>query len=196
MSTGTLAIVASVGGVSVNQSLQFSGDHPNPYQLPLPIAWTGTIVSGTVTLPAGHAIVTGTVDAYWIDATSGNQYVRYGCSATVTANAVALTGGTGNTLPTSGSVTLGQVVQFATEIYSSGVQFIVVNFDHTVGHALFQEAGGTAVLPLLLPKNTPWFWTNVSGASNPLSNPVGLCQASNGDPTGTAVLTILSMENV
>ena len=193
MAQGTFAIVASVGGITVNQALTVTADHPNAYQLPLPIAWAGTISSATVTLPDGHAIVSGTVNVYWV--AGGVQECRYGCSATVTGDACALTSGTGNTLPTSGAVTVGQVVQFATEIYSSGVQFIVLNADH-LGHAVLEKSDSTSVLPLLLAQNQPWFWSSVSGVSNPLTQPVGLCQASNGDATSAAVLTILSMENV
>ena len=193
MAQGTFAIVASVGGITINQAITTTGDHPNPYQLPLPIAWAGTIASATVTLPDGHAIVSGTVDVYWV--AGGSQQCRYGCSATVTVDACALTGGTGDTLPTSGTVSVGQVVQFATEIYSSGVQFIVVNASN-LGHAVLEQSDSTSVLPLLLPQNQPWSWSSVSGVSNPLTQPVGLCQASNGDATSAAVLTILSMENV
>ncbi len=197
MATGTFSVVASWGGITISPTLTVSGDHPNPFQLPLPIAWAGTITGGTVTLPAGHAIVTGTVDAYWTDPATGLTDVRYGCSATVSGTSVALTGGTGTALPGSGyAITLGQVVQFTTEIVSADVQAIIVSFDHLVGHALLETSGGDSVLPVLLPLNQPWFWVNGNGTSNPLTSSVGLCQASNGDPTSTATLTILSMENV
>ena len=99
MAQGTFAIVASVGGITINQAITTTGNHPNPYQLPLPIAWAGTIASATVTLPDGHAIVSGTVDIYWV--AGGSQQCRYGCSATVTVDALPLTGGTGGTLPAS-----------------------------------------------------------------------------------------------
>lgn len=48
---------------------------------------------GTLTMDAGHGLVTGRIDIFW----SGGA--RYGVTGTVTVNSIAITGGGGDVLP-------------------------------------------------------------------------------------------------
>jgi hypothetical protein len=97
----------SGGGITSQKSVTRTVDHPNPYQVELPLAhvataWVKTDAdTAACNVPADHGIVsTDLVDVYW----TGGQ--RLNVVATVTVNALALEGGTGTDFPASANSTV------------------------------------------------------------------------------------------
>lgn len=66
------------------------------------VSWTyGSTSTGTAVMSAGHTILNAaTVDLYWADG------IRYGMTATVTDNSVALSGGGGDNCPPTGTAVI------------------------------------------------------------------------------------------
>ena len=201
MATGTLAIVGSVGGVTVQNTITETGDHPNVYgdantQIPLTAGkaatdWVKTDAdTAACNLAEGHGYSTGKMDVFW---TGG---CRYDVDVTVTVNALALDGGVGDDFPASATTTVVVTTpqQINTAIDGDNVQMLVINSTVTAS-VYFEDADGDSIAQFDLVANTPYTWTQSSGAANPLTgDPITVCYASNGTTTA-GVLTILSLED-
>ena len=99
MAYGTYSVNANIGGIQISDQIVREGDHPNPYEVTLPIASSGTIVNRTnnilsdVTLLADHGLTNGTYDCFF------STGVKYACEGTITDNTMTLTNGTGDDFP-------------------------------------------------------------------------------------------------
>ena len=201
MSTGTLAIVGSIGGVTIQKTISETGDHPNVYgdgQTLIALAagkaasdWVKTDANtAACNLTAGHGYTTGKMDVYW---TGG---MRYDVDVTVTVNALALDGGSGTDFPATATATV--VVckhqQINTAIDGDNVQLLVVNSTQWA-HLHFEDAASDVIKDKELLADQPWTYAISSGEASPLTgDPIAVCFVSNGTITA-GVLTILSLED-
>jgi hypothetical protein len=201
MATGTLAIVASVGGVTVQKTITETGDHPQAYgdgQTQIPLAagkaatdWVKTDANtAACNLTAGHGYVSGKADVYW---TGG---MRYDVDMVVTVNALALDGGVGDDFPANGNLTVVVCTpqQINTAIDGDNVQLLCINSTKR-GSVYFEDADGHSIKQIELMADNPYTYAQSSGEASPLTgDPITVCFASNGTTTA-GVLTILSLED-
>jgi hypothetical protein len=199
MATGTYAVVVSLGGVSINQQLKKTADHPNPYEeITLPAGNAGTLTTrtddntGVATLSTGHGIVSADkVDVYW---TGGR---RYGMVATVDTNAVTVDGGAGDNLPAATTaLVVTEQKQINTAIDGDALVLIGILAGQRC-HLDLQDAAGASVVTngIDLVGDEPYAWHNTCGIANPFAgNPITKTMASNGTATETTI-TILALED-
>src|SRR5687768_4853900 len=106
MPTAQFNVSLAVGGVSIQRGISRTGDHPNPYEVTLPVAlavtsWVKTDANtAACNLPGGHGYSNGTFDVYW----SGGA--RYDVPGTISTNALSLDGGSGTDFPASADTTV------------------------------------------------------------------------------------------
>lgn len=164
----------------------------------------------TCNLPAGHGLSTGVYDVYWSE--SGVPKLRYGVTATITTNAVALadspTAG-GDDYPATiadGLCVICQQKQVATPIDGDEVALfwaglIFGNVSATGrGHVDFQEADGTQVGEIdiagILQGTAIVDYDVEGGASNPLTGePIALAQVTHNDTTYTPTFELTVLED-
>jgi len=203
MPKATISLSVSIGGVSVAKNWERDGDHPNPYEVTLPVAQAGELTTRTgdtanvVTLAADHGLVTGDlVDLYW---TGG---LRYGMEATVDGVEVTLSGGAGSVLPAEDAeiVACKQFV-VATSIDGDAAEVLVISLEYAdgnviqLGHVDFRDVSAT-VKEFDLTANEPLFVDIASDLANPLTgNPITACRASHNDTVNTAALKICTLED-
>jgi hypothetical protein len=201
MATGTLAIVCSVGGVTVQKTITETGDHPNVYgdgatQIALAAgkaasSWVkDTATTAHCNLTAGHGYSTGKADIFWLGG------MRYDVDMVVSTNAVTLSGGAGDNYPESADVTVVICTpqQINTAIDGDKVQLLCIN--STVRASVyFEDATGDSIKQIELTADQPHTYAISSGEASPLTgDPITVCYASNGTTTA-GVLTILSLED-
>jgi hypothetical protein len=197
MTVGTLAVVASIGGVTLQKTITETFDHPNPYvDIPLLAGkavtdWVKTDANTAAgNLTAGHGYSSGKVDVYW---TGG---MRYDVDMIVTVNAIALDGGSGTDFPANGNTTVVVCThqQINTAIDGDNAKIFVANSTKH-GHLHFEDGASDVIANIELQADNPYTWNYSSGQENPLTgDPIAVCYASNGTIID-CVLTILSGED-
>lgn len=203
MPTGTFNLGGSIGGISFNKSISKTNEHPNPYEVPLPVAttvdtWVKTDAdTGTATL-VGHSLTNGTYDAYW------DGGVRYGCTGVFTDDDLLLdVTGYGDDFPANGTpMTVCKQVEINTQIDGDTANMMLVlaeyaNLSETSHcHADFQDVGSASIMALDLIANEPSLWWEDNGSANPMTgNPITDCFASNGSADNVATLKIVTLED-
>lgn len=206
MATGTYAVAVSIGGVTINKTIQRTGDHPNAYSaIPLPAGKAGTLSTrtdnntGVATLSGGHGLATlDVVDVFW----SGGA--RYGMDCTVATNDVTIDGGAGDNLPAEDTaVVLTKQVTINTQIDGDAAQLIAVLLESTnsasteAGSIDFQDASHASIEQIDLVANQPQVFDLEAGGTNPFTgNVITHAHATNGSSTDSGVtITILSLED-
>jgi hypothetical protein len=207
MPQATYSPSLSVGGVSIQKSVVRTGDHPNPYEVTLPVAkaltsWVKTDANTAAgNLAGGHGYSTGKFDVYW---TSGSGGRRYNVDGTVTVNALALDGGTGDDFPASADTTVVVTPQTTinTAIDGDNIQIIGIAAEladqnaTSKLHITFRDVGAAAIADVDLVANYPVVYDIAAGVTNPFTgNPITVAYASNGNTTYTATLKICSLED-
>jgi len=156
MPTATYGVSLTVGGISIQNSIARTADHPNTYEVSLPAGTAGTLTTrtdddtGDITA-AGHGLVaTDDVDVHW-DA-AGVMKNRYGMKVSAVAGDVVTVG----TAP--GDIGAGDVLPAATTAVVITKQ---VTVNTTVDGDTVQIAGIVAESPVTrrarsLPGATPW----------------------------------------
>ena len=195
----------SLGGVAIQKSINRTGDHANAYEVTLPVAhsvssgWvktSDTVAAGNLT--TGHGQTTGTYDVYW---TGG---MRYGVAITVTTNALALTGGTGDPYPASGNTTVVvcKQVSIATAVDGDAISILALSLEYVdpnstaVGHIDMQDGGAATIEEIDLAANAPQVWDITGGATNIFSgNVITVSKASHNNTSAAATLKLLSLED-
>jgi hypothetical protein len=205
MPTGSSQKVVSIGGVTFTAgSGTVDKDHANVYGdgtgeivLAAGIAVTGwdnlTTTTANATLPAGHGYTTGKIDVAW---TTGGGGRRYNVDATITVNALALAGGTGDNYPADGDATVvvcaPQTIN--TAIDGDAVGLYVAN-STVLAQLLFLDSGGAVISHRDLAANTVDDWYSGNGVANPFTgNPIVVCYASN-ETTTAGILFIGTLED-
>lgn len=205
MPKATISINVTIGGVSVSKIWEREADHPNPYEVTLPVAKTGVLTTrtddntGVVTMTSGtHGIITGNkVDVYWAGG------VRYGMTATVTGSAVSLDLGAGANLPLATTAVVCCVqVQIQTSIDGDAAKVLVLSLEYpdaasvSLGHVDLQATGAATVAEKDLEANKPLVLDLAADVANPITgNPIVLSLASHNDPLNAATLKIATIED-
>ena len=199
MATGTLSVVASIGGATLQKTISETFDHPNTYEgivMTAGIAVTdGSYVYAAAdncagNVAGGHGITNGAIDVYW---TAG---LRYDCNAVVTGNALVITGGTGDNFPANNtnSVVVCEPEQVNTAIDGDEVQLMVINATKR-GSVDFEDGADGVIKQIELAADTPYTYAQSGGETSPFTgDPITVCFYSNGTTTA-GVLTILSGED-
>lgn len=148
----------SLGGYAFSNasgaSVEF--DHPNVFVLTPNLAyalssWVKTDADTAAgNLTAGHGQTTGTYDVYWTE--SDVAKVRYGVTCTITTNAVALDGGTGDDFPASATtgVVMCKQVSAVTYIDGDNIKIIGCFLDNASdtsakAHLDMQDSGNSTI---------------------------------------------------
>ncbi len=205
MPTAQIALNVTIGGVSIAKNWTRSGEHPNPYEVTLPVAQDGDMTTrtddntGVVTMDAeGHGIETGDkVDVYW------DGGMRYGMDATVSGTAVTLDGGAGAVLPADESPVVCCVqVDIPSQIDGDVAQLFLASLEYAdststkVGHIDLQDAGPATIAEKDLEANVPLFVDLGSDLANLLTgNPITSCKASHNDTANEATLKLATLED-
>lgn len=208
MATATYNFSVTVGGYNSSKSVVRTGDHPNAYEVTLPKAWA---VSSWVktdadtaagNLASGHGQTSGTYDVYW------DGGARYGVSVTVSTNALALDGGSGDDFPASAedSVVVCKQVQINTAIDGDAIQMAFIKLGYltadsdAVGRLLFEDADGDDIADLDEADGIMADYTVIydvaGGDTNPFTgDPITVCHASHSNTSEAATLTIATLED-
>lgn len=208
--SGSLIKAFTLAGYSWANSVVGSStfDSEHSWAIPLPVgnvvtAWVKTDAdTAACNLATGHGKTSGTYDVFWTIA--GVNYVRYGVTNTITGDACALDGGSGDAFPataTTGVIITKQVVHVVNIDGDNVVMFgaVLQSSDSTVvGHVDLQDSGnatvGTGHLKLTESQ------THVDGLQHTYQqtaaralltgNPITQAKASNGSATTAATLVI------
>jgi len=201
MATGTLATVASIGGITVNETIRKTGDHPNVYSgIALAAgksasAWVKTDAdTAACNLTAGHGYSSGKMDVFWT--TAGVPKCRYDVDVTVSVNALALDGGAGDDFPESAvtDVVVTVVQQVNTAIDGDAAVMLVLH-STVAASVYFEDADGDSIAQFDLVADEPSTWHDTSGLTNPITgDPITVAFVSNGTTTA-GVLTIMTLED-
>ena len=204
MATGTIGISVAVGGVTIQKTVNRTGDHANAYEVTLPAgkdvtSWVKTDANtAACNLPADHGYSNGNFDVYW----SGG--LRYGVPGTISTNALSLDGGTGTDFPataTSGIVVTRQVA-INTAIDGDAVEIFALSLEladssaTTQGHVDMQDSSDGTILAATLTANSPLVYDLGTVVANPITgNAIAETLATNGSSAAAATLKILSLED-
>jgi hypothetical protein len=164
--TGTTRVVEGDKGPRAKRS----GDNP------LPAAKVGQLTTrtdnttGTLTMAAGHGIVTANrLDVYWtnVDGTKGRRYgVVVG---TVATNSVPISGGSGDNLPPNLTAVTAQVPVAVTEFTLTGNSALAIIVAASNGGVLvFREASADALAVSLI-AGQPGVYTWDGTGTNPVA---------------------------
>lgn len=198
------SLTVSLGGVSIQKTINRTGDHANAYEVTLPVAfsvsaWVKTSASVAAgNLAGGHGQTTGTYDVYW---TGG---ARYGVSITVTTNALALTGGSGTDYPATADTTVVVCKQLsvATAIDGDAISIMGISLEYpdpnatSIGRIDMLDSGAASIEAVPLAANAPLVYDITGGASNIFTgNVITASKASHNNTTYAATLKLVSLED-
>lgn len=203
MAYGSYSVNATIGGIQISETITREGDHPNPYEISLPVASSGTVTNRTnnvltdVALLANHGLTNGTYDCFF----SGG--VRYGTAAAITGNTMTLSGGDGDNFPVNTTACqVSKVTAINTAIDGDGIELIAIELKSQnttttkVGHVKFMDAANNTVAELDLVENTPRVWDIAGGAANAfVGEKITHAEAAMNDTALAATLYIASLED-
>jgi hypothetical protein len=207
MPQATYGLTLAAGGVSIQKTVVRSGDHSNTYEVLLPAAKACTNFVKTdddtaaCDLPAGHGYANGNFDIYWQE--GGVDKVRFGVPGTITTNALALDGGTGDAFPaTSTPVVACRQVGINTAIDGDALEILGLSLEYPdaasvkVGHVDMQSAAPATIEEIDLKANVPIVYDIDGGAANVFTgDPITSTKASHNDTVNAATLKIVSLED-
>jgi len=204
MAYGTYNINANVGGVQITKQINREGNHPNPYEVTLPVASAGTLSGvdtgnnvANVTLASGHGLTNGTYDVYFATG------IRYGTTGAITDNTMAISVGSGDSLPANNTACqVSKVTQINTAIDGDASKLFAISLESTNasstanGHIQFQAASAEEIAEVDLDANSPRVWDFEGGDTNILTgNVVVTAYASQNDTAATKTLKVVSIED-
>ncbi len=203
MANAAYSINMNIGGIQMNQAYTRSGDHPNPYTPSIPAASSATIVNRTndaltdVTLLANHGLTNGTYDCFF------SAGVKYAITATITANVMTLTSGSGDAFPVNTtSCQVSKVTQVNTQIDGDNVKIIGMclvdpsSGSTEVAHVQMLDSGDATIAEIDLVANVPRIWDITGGDANAFTgNPITYSQVAQSKTTGALTVQIVSLED-
>jgi hypothetical protein len=206
--TFAYGVSLSGGGMSISQSISRTGDHPNTYEIALPVGKAGTLTTrvsdteGTVTATAHGFIVNDVVMLFW----SGGR--RYHITVDTVPDANSFTF---NNIPASGGDILPAVstalvatkeVTINTAIDGDAIQILGIVAEVTNPAATpkalidMQDSGAASIEVIDLTANTPKVYDIVGGAANIFTgNVITVSKAANGSATDAMTLKVMSLED-
>lgn len=202
MPTGTLDIVAALGGISIIRTISETGDNVNVYgdSSELIALDAGKAASGWVktdantadcNLAGGHGYANGKMDVFWDDGR------RYDVDGAVTSNAIALTGGTGDDFPANATTNMVVCTPQEVNVFIDGDAVTMLVIDSTKrAHLYGEDASAAAVGGIEVPVgDEPYTFYQSSGVTQPLTgNPVTKAWISNGETTA-GVFTMMVLQD-
>lgn len=198
MNYGTIQQTASVGGLSIQSTVNREAEGQIGQSIALPAAKTGTLstrasdTAGTLTLEADHGITdSDVINIFWLDA-DGVYHCAYGATVgTVDGNDVPFTGASGDVLPTEDDViTASEVVVIDVDFDGDRAEMLAAGCDK-LSHIAFRNDTPTVLAAVMLLEREGWSWASDQGVANPLTgDPVNDVLASNGDATAAGTLQI------
>jgi len=212
MAYGTYSLNVNIGGITAGQQIVREGNHPNPYEVDLPIATAGTFSSvdapnntANVDLPTDHTLDdgAGTYDIYWTDNGAKLRYVVEG-DVDAANNVMELINGSGDEYPANNTVCqVSEVTQINTSIDGDESKLIsLAMLDATnpatkpKGHVQFVDAGGLEIAEVDLRTNEPRVWDLEGGDDNEFTgNVIRTAYASTNSTVQAQDLKILSLED-
>lgn len=203
MAYGSYSVNATIGGIQISETITREGDHPNPYEISLGVASTGTVTNRTnnvltdVTLSGGHGLTNGTYDCFF----SGG--VRYGLTGAIVSNTMTLSDGAGDDFPANNATCqVSKVTAINTAIDGDEIELIAIELKSQnttttkVGHVKFMDSGNNTIAEIDLVENTPRVWDIAGGAANAFTgNPITHAEAAMNDTALTATLYVASLED-
>ena len=198
MNYGTIQQTASVGGLSIQSTVNREAEGQIGQSIALPAAKTGTLstrtsdTAGTLTLEADHGITdSDVINIFWLDA-DGVYHCAYGATVgTVDGNDVPFTGASGDVLPTEDDViTASEVVVIDVDFDGDLAEMLAAGCDK-LSHIAFRNDTPTVLAAVMLLEREGWSWASDQGVANPLTGDrVNDVLASNGDATAAGTLQI------
>jgi hypothetical protein len=181
------------GGDLVNANLQRGSEGLINQIVNLPPGNAGVLGTrtdedtGEATLAEGHGLQSAdVVDVFW------DGGVRYGMTATVDGNDVAIDGGAGDDLPAAQTaVVVCKQTSIDEDFTGNKVVFSIVMADHGPCHVDFQTAVPASKYALSVAAGEKSEWDAESNAPNPFADAtIDSIKVSNGDPLNTSRLQI------
>lgn len=194
--------IAVPGAPTVQRTIVAQGDHANVYQVEIPAAkpltsWVKTDAdTGGGNLPGGHGYTSGKFDVYW----DGGR--RLDVDGTVSTNALALDGGSGDDFPASSNATVRvcRQVEINTAIDGDEIALGVLALQYVDaastqrGRVLFEDDSDDDIASVELAANVPQ--AIGENLTNPLTGDViVVARASHSDPSNAATLLIATLED-
>jgi len=205
MAVGTYAVSVSAGGLTINKTVQRTGDGQASIEITLAAGktvtgWTDTDSNtASCTLPGGHGYSNGNFDVYWTS--GGTSYCRRNVPGTISTNALSLDGGAGDNFPatsTTGVVVCKQTA-FNLQLDGDNAKIVAVCAEiaasvTTQQHVSFLDSGSAQVCYQVLTANSPSVCDIAGGQTNAYTgNVITNGVASNGDPTYSATLKVIAV---
>ena len=199
----TYALSVSGSGLSMQSAIVRSGSASIGLTESLPAAKTGSLTTrtdntdGELTMAASHGITTGQrLNIFWAGGARFNVLV-----GTVATNAVPISSGTGDNLPTAATAITASVPTTANVLIDGdNVKLIAIELKttdttlRTAGHVTFRDAANDQIAELDLVANTPKVYDLEGGDANPFTgDPITYIQAANGNSSTAATLTIVGV---
>lgn len=209
MASMQLSGSVSGGGVTIQAGVTRSADNVAGYDPTLAAgkdvtSWVKTDSdTAACNLPGGHGYTNGNFDVYWTE--SSVQKVRYKVPGTITTNALALDGGTGDSFPASATTGIVVTKQSQLNISIDGdalaaiaLQLYLASQEATTpGHITFYDVSNAAILSVLLKANVKKEWDIEGGATNDFTgNPITYALASNGSSAASATLKAIVAQDI
>lgn len=206
MPSGILNISFDAGGVAIQKSRTITGDGAIGVEPTIALAhalssWVKTDADTAAgNLAGGHGLSTGTFDVYW---TGG---ARYDVSVTITTNACALDGGSGDDFPASGNTTVVLAPRTSVNVSIDGdaLKAIMVQLAYAAdvnstnrGRILFEDAAGDDILSLPITADKPRLWDIEAGQTNSFTgDPITTAKISQESTSQVATLKISGIVDV
>jgi hypothetical protein len=209
MPNATYGVSLSAGGLSISKSINRTGDHPNPYEVTLPVGTAGTLSTRTdddtgVITVASHSLIVGDkVNVFWNGGKRYGMTVSAQTATTITVGTGVGEVGAGDNFPAaSTAVVITKQVVINTAIDGDNIEIIgivaeAVDQNSTAkAHIDFQDSGGARIEAFDLEANIPQVYDIAGGAVNPFTgNPITQSKAANGSSTEVLTLKIISLED-
>jgi hypothetical protein len=188
-----LTTTATILGRGSSRKADFSVDNALETETSVPRGYAGTLTTrtsasvGTITLSAGHAILTGdVVDLYWTAGGVG-QRARV-VVGTVAGTSVPITGGGGTDLPAQVSaITVSPTVVETWPMTGNALLGMIADVTGSArGQATFLDAGNAVLASVQINQagEGAYIWYSTSGATNVLAGAaVASVSVSTADPT-------------
>lgn len=204
MSSGTIQVVANIGGVKETMNIVRSAAATITVESTLEAGKAGTLstrtsdTAGTLTLGADHGITDGEVIAiFW---PSGVAYLA--TVGTVDGTSVPFTGAAGDALPEEDAAIVADVMEaHDVEFDGDDLEMLVATFRER-GVVVFEDWSGSggdgdAVLDAAdIAANEAYLFIADTGEANPLTgNAVDQVWIANGDPSNSSLFKLAALYN-
>lgn len=197
MRTATIAIQATIGGRTINGSLERTANGGKSHVIPLPAGTAGTLTTrtddntGIATLASGHGLQTGEkVAVFWSGGSRGYMDV------TVAGDAITIDGGDGDVLPDQDTVVVvTKMVQVTSDFDGDDMQAIVAKCQQRAFLGFF--VASSLSYSLQLDAGQLWAWAADTGLANPLTGgPVHDIFVANGSNETAATLELSTVIDI